>query len=73
MWQLLNINKEGESTNFLGNVPMLRHPHSAKMIADIQVETPVFKFVPIASGPVNGHHWEEPASLFTCSSESYMH
>lgn len=35
---------------------MLRHPRSEKVVADVQVETPVFKFVLIASSPVTGHH-----------------
>jgi len=49
--QLLNISKDGDS-------PMLvvGHPHREKRFPDFHMEHPVFQFVPIASGPVTGHH-----------------
>ena len=30
------------------------------VVPDVQSQLPVFQFVPIASGPGTGHHWEEP-------------
>jgi len=37
-------------------VPVLGHPHSEKVFPDVQREPPVFQCVPVASGPVTGHH-----------------
>jgi len=37
-------------------VPVLGHPLSDKVFPDVQREPPVFQPVPIASGPVPGHH-----------------
>ena len=45
-------------------VPVLSHSHCKKVFPDVQREPPVFQVVPIASGPVAGHHWEEPGSVF---------
>lgn len=45
-------------------VPVLGHSPSKKPFPDIQMEPPVFQFVPIASGPVTGCHWREPVSVF---------
>jgi len=33
-----------------------QHPHSAKVFPDVQKEPPVLQVVPVASGPVTGHH-----------------
>ncbi len=53
---LLNISGGG-LYNLPGQpVPVLGHPHSEKVFPDVQTEPPVFQFVPIASGPVTGHH-----------------
>jgi len=37
-------------------VPVLGHPHMDKVFPDVQREPPVFQFLPMASGPVTGHH-----------------
>ena len=37
-------------------IPVLGCPHSKKVFPDVQREPPVFQCVPIASGPVTGHH-----------------
>lgn len=42
----------------------LSHPHSKKVLSDIQSEPPVFQFVPSTSGPVTGH---SEKSLSSCS------
>lgn len=47
-WRLYDI--PGQS----GPVP--GHPHSEKVFLDVQREPPEFQHVPIASGPVTGHH-----------------
>ena len=44
--------------------PVFDHPHSKNLFPDVQMEPPVFRFVPIVSGPVTGHHRKEPGSLF---------
>jgi len=55
-------------------VPVLSHPHSEKMFPDVQREPPVFQLVLIASGPVPGHHREEPGSaLFAPSLQVFMY
>ena len=37
-------------------IPMFSVPHSEKMFPDVRTEPLVFQSVPIASGPVTGHH-----------------
>jgi len=37
-------------------VPVLDYPHSEKLFSDVQREPLVFRFVPVASGRVPGHH-----------------
>jgi len=37
-------------------VPVLSHPHTEKVFPDVQREPLMFQCVPIASGPVTGHH-----------------
>ena len=44
-------------------VPARGHPHSENVFPDIQMEPPVFQFVPTAPGPVTGHHCKEPSSI----------
>jgi len=44
-------------------VLVLRHRHSEKGFPDVQREPLVFWFLAIATGPVTGHHWEEPGSV----------
>jgi len=33
------------------------------VFSDIEKAPPVFQFVPIASGPVTGHHWKQPGCI----------
>jgi len=55
-------------------VPVLSHPHSDKVFPIVQREPPVFQSVSIASGPVTGHHLEEPGSvLFAPSLQVCIH
>ena len=54
------------------SVPVLRHPHSEKVLTNVQSEPPVFQFVPLASCPGTGHHWEEPVSVLLLSSFMYV-
>ena len=39
-------------------VPVLSHPQSEEIVPHVQTELPMLQFVPIASCPVTGHHWE---------------
>lgn len=49
-------------------MPVLSQPHSKKVFPDVQKELPVLQLVPTDSGPVTGHHEEEPgATLFALS------
>lgn len=50
-------------------VPVLSHLHS--IIRHIQVELPVHHLLPIASGPIPWHHWEEPGSILLAPSFRY--
>ena len=72
---VLSISKDGDSTGLSGKpVQMLSHLHSRKVFPDVEREPPVFQFVPTASGPVTGHHWEEPGStLFSPSLQVFIH
>jgi len=49
-------------------VPVLGHPHSEKVFADVQREPPVFWFVPIAFGPIAGHHRKESGPILVAPS-----
>lgn len=41
--------------NLLGQlIPVFSHPHSKKAFPDIQIDSPMFQFVPNDSGPVIG-------------------
>jgi len=44
-------------------VPVLRHPQREAILPHIQMELPVFQFVPIAPCPVAGHHREESGPI----------
>lgn len=34
------------------------------MFPDVHIELSVFQFVPTASGPITGHHWEDSGSIY---------
>ena len=54
---LLNFSKDGDSTSSLGNLcPCSVNLTVEKVFPNVQREPPVFRFVPVASGPVTGHH-----------------
>lgn len=53
---LLNISKD----EYLSGQGVVGQAQSEKVFPDIQKECPVFKFMPIASGPGTGYHWKEP-------------
>jgi len=42
--------------------------HCKILFPDVQREAPVFQVVPIASGPVTGHHSKKPGSIFIAPS-----
>ena len=44
-------------------VPVLGHPQSKEVFSHVQMELPVFQFVPIAPCPVAGHHLKESGDL----------
>jgi len=44
-------------------VPVLCHPQSKDAFSHVQMELPVFQFVPIALYRVTGHHWKEPGPI----------
>ena len=60
--QVLNVSNDGDATTSGQPVPMFNHSHS-EVFSYVQAEFPVFHFVPIASLPVTGHHWEEPGCV----------
>lgn len=41
---------------------------SQELIVDVQLKSPVLQFVPVVSGSVPGHHWEEPSSALSAAS-----
>ena len=43
-------------------------PWSPSQQKSVSWEPPVFHLVPIVPGPVTGHHWNEPGSVFFASS-----
>ena len=49
-------------------MPVLSHPLSGKVFPDVQRKSPLFQCVPVASGPVTGHHWQEPVSVLSAPS-----
>ena len=62
---LLSISKDGDSTTSLGNLCQCRSPSQWKSVSSfVQREPPIFQFVPVVSGPVTGHQWKEPVSVF---------
>lgn len=52
------------------SVPVLSPSQHKGAILEAQKEPLVFPFVPIDSGPVPGHHWKGPGSIFFASSFS---
>ena len=64
-WKVLGISKDGIYTACLGSLfQCLTSSHSKKVLFYCKMKFPVFQFVPIASCPVTGHHWEESDSVF---------
>jgi len=58
---LLNVSMDVDSTASLGNllpcsVTLRKGDKGRKVFPDVQMELPVFQFVPVVSGPVTGHH-----------------
>jgi len=67
---LLNISNVGDSTTYQAN-PCQRSASwqfKNKVFTDVQGEPPVFQFVPTASCPVTGLHWEKPGSVISALS-----
>ena len=54
-------------------VPVLGHLHSRKVFPDVQREPPVFHCVPMASGPVRGHHQKQSGSVFFVPPFRYLY
>jgi len=54
-WRLHNL--------FGQTVPVLDHPDSKIVFPNVQMDHPVFQFVPIVSGPITGHHWKKPGPI----------
>jgi len=53
---------------------VLGRPHSKKVFPDAQTDPPIFQFVPIFSGPTNGHRLKESGSTpFTSSLQIFLH
>lgn len=56
------------------SVPVFCHSGSRRVFSGVQIDPPMFHFVPVASGPVSGHHregsdfvlvvWTSPLSSF---------
>lgn len=55
--------------NLIGQpVPVLCHPHSENILSHVQIEIPVFQFVPGAPCSVTGNHQKEPGPMPSQSS-----
>ena len=55
-------------------VPVSHHSQSKKVFPDVQMEFSGFRFAPIASCSVSGHHWQGPGSLlFIPSLHMFIH
>ena len=60
---------QGEDPTTSGQpVPVLHYLQSTAVLPVVWREPPVFQFVPTASCPGIGHHWEETGSVITASS-----
>jgi len=60
---------QGEDPTTPGQpVPVLHYLQSTEVLPGVWREPPVFQFVPTASCPGIGHHWEETGSVITASS-----
>ena len=68
---LLKISKEVNSTSSGQLMPALHQPYS-KVLPDVQMELPTFRFVPTASCSATGHHWEEPGSVLFALSHQVL-
>jgi len=66
---------QGQRLHNLPGQPVLLcgHPDSEKAFPDVQREPAVFQCVPVASGPVTGHHCKESGSIFTPSVHLFVH
>jgi len=56
--RFLNISREGDSTTSLDCLSQLSHSQR-KVVSHVQMEHPVFQFVPIASCAITGNHQKE--------------
>ena len=71
---LWKISKVRKSTVFLGNLSQCSVTlRVKKFFSDVQREPPVFQFAPIASGPITGHHWKQPAPSSLHSPSRYLY
>jgi len=72
---LLSICKDGDSTTSLGNLCQCLATLTVKKCFLIFRQSLLcFIFVPIAFGPVTGHHWKAPGSiLFAPSLQVFQH
>ena len=53
---VFSISREGDSTTPLGSLFQCCHPHSEEVLPRVQLELPIFQFVPTAPCFVNGYH-----------------
>lgn len=58
---IFGIFRDGDATTSPGN--QLCHSHCKEVFPSIQMEFPVFHFVPVASCGLSGHHRKEPDSI----------
>ena len=67
----MSVSKDGHTTTSSGN--LCQCLVTCQVFPDVQTEPPVLQFVPIASGPVTGHHWKVPGSIcFTLSLQVFI-
>lgn len=59
-----NISIGGDLTKYLSNLFYCFATLIVLFFFCIWAEFSIFEFVPIASGPVPGHHWKEPGHVF---------
>lgn len=60
----LRNSANGWKTHNLPGQPGSVLSHGRKVFPAVQREPPVFHIVLVTSGPVTGHHWKEPNSIF---------
>ena len=63
--QVFNISKDGDTTDSVYSLlQCLITPTVKKVVSSVWMEFPASHYVPFASCPLTGHHWEESGPVF---------